>query len=111
LCRSATLPGRRPSDPHGTLAYGLRALPALLPEDGETLIEHLFQLLDGAPFEQHVPVSPLRLGLLRRGQLGVRADPGTTAAPALPGGRNLGLRGERHDRPMALRARVLHLLA
>src|SRR5262249_56013480 len=92
-------------------AAGGLALAALAPDDSQPLSEDFLKIGDGAPLHQHVPVAARRLAL-RSGRLIAGRGRGSRAADAaLPLCRNLGLRGERHTEPVALRAIKGHFLA
>ena len=91
------------------LAVGLELgldLALVLVQDREALGEDLFELGDAAALQQHVPVRADRLHGLGLGRLGVAAQRGATADPALPGERDVGLSGERDGRLVPVRAVV-----
>ena len=66
------------------------------PQHVQSLGEHLFEVGDGAPLDQHVPVGTRSLDLLglRFGQ--VDRLGGGAVQPAFPGRRQFGVVGERH---------------
>jgi len=110
--------GELPARPSGAGTLGALALlapaglcvaviapgPAPLPDDRQPLGEHLFQVGDGAPFHQHVPVAARRLGLLLRGQVHGRGERRRPADSAFPYRRDLRLRREWHREVMTLGA-------
>ena len=117
--------GELPARPSGAGTLGALALlapaglcvaviapgPAPLPDDRQPLGEHLFQVGDGAPFHQHVPVTARRLGLRSRRFVTGRGYRGRAAHTALPLRWHLCLSGEGHAEPVALRAIESDLLA
>src|SRR5690348_4000065 len=60
-------------------------------QNGETLLEDLFELLSGAPLHQHVPMRTRGLGLLLLGAVAVHQECLGTADLALPLRRDLRL--------------------
>jgi dolichol-phosphate mannosyltransferase len=92
---------------------GLRVPRAItpLPDDGQPLGQHLFQVGDGPALHQHVPVGARRLGLLLGRQIHGRSQRGRPAYPALPHRRNLRLGGERNGKVVALGAVESHFPA
>src|SRR3954454_3350759 len=72
----------------------------------EPLGQHLLELVDRTPLQEHVPVRADVLGLLRLGLTGIPQKSRRTAAAAVPGGRDLGLAGQRHPEGVPMRAVV-----
>ena len=84
---------------------------AAFPDDLEPLSEHRLEVLDRAPFHQHVPVTARRLGLLRGRGLPGGGDGDRTADTTLPRSRKFRLRRERHAKVVSVRAVESDVLA
>jgi hypothetical protein len=102
----ARSPSSKTSSPSASkrYAHGAAAAGAHL---FQTLGEDVLELGDRTPLQQHVPVGARRLGLLRLRLVAIDQSGDAAVELALPGGRHLGVDGERHLELVTLDAQVL----